>query len=98
MASSAKVVAARSERGNRGIELFGPLSTFEAVGDAFGSVAPRGKRSPVLPQSIDTNYLDLPLGVYVTTPEGGALVKAHRATSRVNSTRGDRGRHEGSGQ
>ena len=76
MASTGKTVIVMSKCGNWGIELVGPLLTLEAVGDAFGSVAPRGKRSPVLPQSIDTNYLDLPLGVYVTTPEEGTLVKA----------------------
>jgi putative intracellular protease/amidase len=76
-----------SEWGYWGIELVGPLLKLEAAGYAFDFVTPRGKRSPVLPPSVDPGYVDPPLGVCVTTPEDAALVKAFEATNRLDETK-----------
>lgn len=87
MASTGKILAVMSEWGYWGIELVGPLLKLEAAGFAFDFVTPRGKRSPVLPPSVDTSYVDPPLGVCVTTPEDAALVKAFEATNRLDETK-----------
>ena len=86
MASTRKTAAVMSEWEYWGIEFVGPLVKLEAVGYSVDFVTPRGKRSPVLTPSIDTNYVDPPLGVCVTTQEDAALVKAFEAINRLNST------------
>jgi putative intracellular protease/amidase len=75
-----------SEWGYWGIELVGPLAKLEAAGYTFDFVTPHGKRSPVLPPSVDTTYFDPPLGVCVTTPEDAAQVEAFEATNRLDET------------
>jgi putative intracellular protease/amidase len=82
-----KILAVMSEWGYWGIELVGPLRKLEAAGYGFDFVTPKGKRSPVLPPSIDTTYVDPPLGVCVTTPEDAELVKAFEKTNRLDDTR-----------
>lgn len=83
MSQSMKILAVMSEWGYWGIELVGPLTKLEAAGWTVEFITPRGKRSPVLPPSHDTAYVDPPLGVCVTTPEDAALVKAFEATNRT---------------
>src|SRR5271157_2929168 len=87
MAPTGKILAVMSEWGYWGIELVGPLLKLEAAGYSFDFVTPRGKRSPVLRPSIDTSYMDPPLGVCVTTPEDSALVRAFEATNRLDGTK-----------
>ena len=87
MAATGKILAVMSEWGYWGIELVGPLLKLEAAGYTLDFVTPRGKRSPVLPPSIDTEYMDPPLGVCVTTPDDAALVKAFEATNRLDATK-----------
>lgn len=80
-----KILAVMSEWGYWGIELVGPLRKLEAAGYSFDFTTPKGKRSPALPPSYDTNYMDPPLGVCVTTPEDAELVKAFEATNRTDN-------------
>jgi putative intracellular protease/amidase len=84
MANTKKVLAVMSEWGYWGIELVGPLLKLEAAGYSFDFTTPRGKRSPVLPPSTDTTYVDPPLGVCVTTAEDAELVKKFDKTDRLN--------------
>lgn len=80
-----KILAVMSEWGYWGIELVGPLKKLEAAGYSFDFTTPKGKRSPALPPSFDTTYMDPPLGVCVTTPEDAELVKAFEATNRTEN-------------
>jgi len=86
MADTKKILAVMSEWGYWGIELVGPLRKLEAAGYSFDYVTPKGKRSPALPPSYDTSYMDPPLGVCVTTSEDAALVKEFEATNDLDRT------------
>jgi putative intracellular protease/amidase len=81
-----KILAVMSEWGYWGIELVGPLKKLEAAGYSFDFVTPKGKRSPALPPSYDTTYMDPPLGVCVTTPEDAEMVKAFEKTNDLDRT------------
>jgi putative intracellular protease/amidase len=85
MADTKKILAVMSEWGYWGVELVGPLLKLEAAGYSFDFTTPKGKRSPVLPPSTDTTYVDPPLGVCVTTPEDAEIVKKFDATDRLNN-------------
>ena len=87
MAATEKILAVMSEWGYWGIELVGPLLKLEAAGYTLEFITPCGKRSPVLPPSVDPSYVDPPLGVCVTTPQDAALVKTFEATNRLNGTK-----------
>ena len=84
--STKRILAVMSEYGYWGIELVGPLRKLEAAGYNFDFVTPKGKRSPCLPPSRDTSYVDPPLGLCVTTPEDKALVDAFEATDALDAT------------
>lgn len=86
MPETKKILAVMSEWGYWGIELVGPLKKLEAAGYSFDYVTPKGKRSPALPPSYDTTYMDPPLGVCVTTAEDAALVKEFEATNDLDRT------------
>ncbi|MFN8522592.1 MAG: type 1 glutamine amidotransferase domain-containing protein [Chloroflexota bacterium] len=81
-----KILAVMSEWGYWGIELVGPLAKLEAAGYSFDFVTPKGKRSPVLPPSHDTTYMDPPLGVCVTTKSDAEMVLAFEKTNRLDAT------------
>jgi putative intracellular protease/amidase len=85
MAETKKILAVMSEWGYWGIELVGPLVKLEDRGYTLEFCTPKGKRSPVLPPSIDTTYVDPPLGVCVTTPEDAAMVKELESTNRLDN-------------
>jgi putative intracellular protease/amidase len=87
VAETKKILAVMSEWGYWGIELVGPLLKLEAVGYKVDFITPKGKRSPVLPPSIDTTYVDPPLGVCVTTAEDAELVRTFEKTNRLDDTR-----------
>lgn len=80
-----KILAVMSEYGYWGIELVGPLRKLEAAGYSFDFVTPNGRRSPVLPPSHDTTYVDPPLGMCVTTPQDAELVLAFEATDALDN-------------
>lgn len=86
MSANGKILAVMSEWGYWGIELVGPLAKLQEAGYAFDFVTPRGKRSPVLPPSVDANYVDPPLGICVTTSSDAEMVKAFEATNRLDAT------------
>jgi len=75
-----------SEWGYWGIELVGPLLKLEAQGYTVEFITPKGKRSPVLPPSTDTTYVDPPLGICVTTAEDADLVNTFEKTDRLECT------------
>lgn len=81
-----RVLAVMSEYGYWGIELVGPLRKLEAAGYSVDFITPNGKRSPCLPPSRDTEYVDPPLGLCVTTPQDKALVDAFEATDALDRT------------
>jgi len=85
VAETKKILAVMSEWGYWGIELVGPLRKLEAVGYSFDFLTPKGKRSPVLPPSTDTTYVDPPLGLCVTTPEDAAMVLEFDKTDRLDN-------------
>lgn len=64
-----KILIILSEWGYWGEELIGPLETFDQGGYESTFATPNGKRPRALPPSMDTNYIDPPLGRCVTTPE-----------------------------
>ena len=64
-----KILIILSEWGYWGEELIGPLETFDQAGYESTFATPNGKRPRALPPSMDTNYIDPPLGRCVTTPE-----------------------------
>lgn len=85
MAETKKVLAVMSEWGYWGVELVGPLVKLEDHGYTLEFCTPKGKRSPVLPPSIDTTYVDPPLGVCVTTTEDAKMVKEFESTNRLDN-------------
>lgn len=86
MSKTGKILAVMSEWGYWGIELVGPLLKLEAAGYQLEFATPNGKRSPVLPPSTDTRYMDPPLGTCVTTEDDAAEVLAFEATNRLDAT------------
>jgi putative intracellular protease/amidase len=81
-----RILAVMSEYGYWGVELVGPLRKLEAAGYTFDFVTPKGRRSPCLPPSRDTTYVDPPLGLCVTTAEDKALVDAFEASNELDRT------------
>ncbi|MCF8370000.1 MAG: DJ-1/PfpI family protein [Bacteroidales bacterium] len=78
-----KVLAILSEYGYWGIELVGPLQKLEAAGYQIDFMTQFGKKAEALPPSYNTEYVDPPLGVCVTTPSDAELVKAFEAEKRL---------------
>jgi len=70
-----KVLAILSEYGYWGIELVGPLNKLEAAGYTVDFMTPNGKAADALPPSFDSQYVDPPLGVCVTTKQHETDVK-----------------------
>jgi putative intracellular protease/amidase len=86
MKSGQRILAVMSEWGYWGIELVGPMNKLAAAGNGFDFVTPNGKRSPLLPPSMDTTYRDPALDACVTTPEDAALVLAFENTNQLDKT------------
>ncbi len=81
-----RILVVMSEYGYWGIELVGPLRKLEAAGYVVDFVTPKGGRSPCLPPSRDTNYIDPPLGICVTTSADKDMVEAFEAGDALDST------------
>ncbi|MCU7905942.1 MAG: type 1 glutamine amidotransferase domain-containing protein [Candidatus Thiodiazotropha sp. (ex Epidulcina cf. delphinae)] len=62
-----KILTVLSNYGYWGVELTGPMVKLEEAGYELTFVTPKGERPVALPPSYDTNYMDPPLGVCVTT-------------------------------
>jgi putative intracellular protease/amidase len=85
MAKQKRIIAVMSEFGYWGIELVGPLRKLEAAGYTVDLITPKGRPSPVLPPSIDTTYVDPPLGVCVTTASDAAMVIEFEKSGRTKT-------------
>lgn len=77
---SKKILAILSNYGFWGVEFTGPYVKLKEAGYDFDIVTPNGEKPIALPPSYDTEYVDPPLGVCVTTPEDAAQVKEIIAT------------------
>jgi putative intracellular protease/amidase len=80
-----KVLIILSEYGFWGEELMGPLETFDAAGYDVTFATPTGKRPVALPPSMDSEYVDPPLGRSVTSPEMAAKVRAIDKSPRLDN-------------
>ncbi|MEU5862037.1 MULTISPECIES: type 1 glutamine amidotransferase domain-containing protein [unclassified Nonomuraea] len=70
-----RVLVILSEFGYWGEELVGPLSAFDERGYDVVFATPTGKQPHALPPSMDSDYVDPPLGRSVTTPEVAKLTR-----------------------
>ena len=66
---SKSVLAVLSEWGFWGEELVGPLESLDKAGYETVFATPKGKRPPALPPSMDSSYVDPPLGRPVVSVE-----------------------------
>jgi len=79
-----RVLFVLSEFGYWGEELVGPLEVLEAAGYKVDFATPKGTKPLALPPSMDSNYVDPPLGRTVTTPAMAAKVKQIEASSTLD--------------
>lgn len=80
-----KILIVLSEWGYWGEELIGPLETFDKAGYEVTFATPKGKRPVALPPSMDSDYIDPPLGRSVTTKEVAQKVQEIDKSSRLNN-------------
>ncbi len=73
---SKKILVILSNFGYWGVELTGPMVKLEEAGYELDFVTPNGARPIALPPSYDTEYMDPPLGVAVTTEFDANQVKS----------------------
>ncbi|GGT64265.1 type 1 glutamine amidotransferase domain-containing protein [Streptomyces purpureus] len=81
---SKRILVVLSEYGYWGEELVGPLEVFDARGYRTTFITPFGKRPQALPPSLDSEYIDPPLGRTVTSRD-----MARRARTLDDSSRLD---------
>ncbi len=79
------VLVVVSEYGYWGEELVGPLEMLDKAGIGTVLVTPTGKRPHALPVSMDSTYIDPPLGKTVVPGEIADKVKKLEAGDRLNS-------------
>jgi len=82
---SKRILIVLSEWGYWGEELIGPLETFDQAGYEVDFATPTGKRPVALPPSMDSDYVDPPLGRSVTTPEVAQKVRDMEASNRLDN-------------
>lgn len=80
-----KILVILSEYGFWGEELLGPLETFDKAGYEVTFATPKGKRSPALPPSMSSTYIDPPLGRPVTSEEVAAKVRDLDKSPRLDN-------------
>src|ERR671919_380980 len=80
-----KILIILSEYGFWGEELMGPLETFDASGYEVTFATPTGRRPQALPPSMDSDYIDPPLGRSVTSPEMAEKVRAIDKSPRLDN-------------
>ncbi len=83
--SKGTILVALSERGYWGEELAGPLEVFDESGYSVEFITPTGKRPHALGPSMDSDYVDPPLGRPVTTPEMAAKVRVLDEGTRLDA-------------
>nr|WP_202446768.1 type 1 glutamine amidotransferase domain-containing protein [Streptomyces sp. SID5468] len=74
-----------SEYGYWGEELVGPLEAFDARDYRTTFITPNGKRAHALPPSLDSEYLDPPLGRSVTSRDMARRARALDDSSRLDN-------------
>lgn len=79
-----KILVMLSEHGYWGEELVGPLEVFDENGYVTEFITPTGQRPHALGPSMDSDYIDPPLGRQVTTPEMASKVRAMEESARLN--------------
>jgi len=79
-----KVLFVLSEWGYWGEELIGPLAACDGAGYEVSFMTPTGKRAAVLGVSMDTTYVDPPLGKCVTSPENAEKTRQIEASGRLD--------------
>src|ERR1051325_8731144 len=79
------IIVILSEHGYWGEELLGPLTEFDAAGYSVPFATPTGKRPRALPPSLDSSYVDPPLGRSVTTDEVARLARQLDESNRLDN-------------
>jgi putative intracellular protease/amidase len=80
-----RILVVLSEYGYWGEELVGPVEAFDARGYRTTFITPNGKRAHALPPSLDSEYLDPPLGRSVTTRDMARRARAMDDSSRLDN-------------
>jgi putative intracellular protease/amidase len=70
-----RIFVVLSEHGYWGEELVGPVEVLRSAGYELTFLTPTGKRPHALPPSMDSEYIDPPLGRSVTSPEMARKVR-----------------------
>lgn len=79
-----KVLFVLSEYGYWGEELIGPLEVLESEGILVDFATPNGKKPHALPPSMDSEYIDPPLGKTVVSEEMAIKVQAMEDSDKLN--------------
>ncbi len=80
-----RILVLLSEYGYWGEELVGPLRTFDTHGYDTVFATPTGKQPHALPPSMDSSYVDPPLGRTVTTSEMARMTRELDGSDRLTS-------------
>lgn len=80
-----KILSVVSEFGYWGEELIGPVETLEKAGYTVDFATPFGKRAHALPPSMDSTYIDPPLGRPVVSKEMEEKVKTFDSSDRLDN-------------
>lgn len=80
-----KILVILSEYGYWGEELVGPLAATDRAGYETVFMTPTGRRPEPLPPSMDSGYIDPPLGRPVVSPEMAEKVRAMDKSSRLDN-------------
>lgn len=79
-----KILFVMSEYGYWGEELIGPKEVLERAGFLMDYATPNGRRPHALPPSMDSSYVDPPLGKPVVSEEMAAKVKDLEASDELD--------------
>lgn len=80
-----KILVVLSGHGYWGEELVGPLEAIDSAGYETVFATPTGKRPHALPPSMDSAYIDPPLGRTVTTEDMAQRARELDASSRLDN-------------
>ena len=80
-----RILIVLSEWGYWGEELIGPLETFDQAGYEIDFATPTGKRPVAIGVSMDSEYIDPPLGRPVTSAEVAKKVQDLEASDRLDN-------------
>lgn len=80
-----RILVVLSEYGYWGEELVGPVEAFAARGYRTTFITPNGKRPHALPPSLDSEYIDPPLGRSVTTRDMARRARALDDSSQLDN-------------